>query len=267
MDFRICRRLLLLIVVSLASDTSALGQKTDAIASAKPCTQEFEVATIKHHPEGDRTITLGGPPGRFQATNASARLLVEDAFNLPADQVTGGPPWLESQRFDINAKISDDCWQLLSKLHNEDQEKAIQLMLQSLLKERFRLVISHRPKELMVYALVVARGGPKLRPARSPKQEPLSKAILMGTDEIDAPVEDLARFLSSFLRRTVVDATGLTGRYDISLHVPLPEQDSPDAPTTALFQALQDQLGLKLVSRKEVVDTIVIDHLEQPSEN
>ncbi|HEY2467212.1 MAG TPA: TIGR03435 family protein [Terracidiphilus sp.] len=77
----------------------------------------------------------------------------------------------------------------------------------------------------------------------------------------------MARFLSSFLGRTVVDGTGLTGRYDISLLVPNPEQNVPDAQTTALFQALEDQLGLKLVSRKEMVDTIVIDHLERPSEN
>ena len=263
----ICRRTLLLIASSLVPVASAFAQTTDAGTPPKPCTREFEVATIKPHPAGDMTIAVGGPPGKYEATNASAKLLVEEAFNLPADQVSGGPPWVESQRFDINAKISDDCWQQLHKLHNEDQEKATDLMLQTLLKERLQLSISHHPKELTVYALVVAKGGPKLRPAGSPEQKHLTGVSLMATEEKDAEVSDLARFLSGFLRRTVVDRTGLTGRYDISFAVPIPEDRSPDASTTALLQALEDQLGLKLVSRKEVVDTIVIDHLEQPSEN
>jgi uncharacterized protein (TIGR03435 family) len=261
------RKVLLLIATCLVLRHPAFAQKPDTEASSNPCTQEFEVATIKPHPAGGGNITIGGPPGKYQATNVSAKLLVEQAFSLPDEQVTGGPPWVESQSYDVNAKVTDDCWQHLSKLHKEDREKAMELMLQSLLKERFKLTISHHPKELMVYALVVARGGSKLRPAGSPKQDQPSGSFLMGVDQRDAPIGDLARFLSGYLGRTVVDGTGLTGRYDVSLLVPVPEQNTPDASTTALFQALQDQLGLKLVSRREVVDSLVIDHLEQPSEN
>lgn len=256
----------LLVAVCFLSSVS-LAAQTPAPSTARSCTREFEVATIKPHPAGDFTITIGGPPGKFQATNASAKLLVEQAFNLPADQVSGGPTWVESQSFDINAKISDDCWQQLRKLHQEEQEEAIQGMLQSLLKDRFQLAVSHHPRELMVYALVVARGGQKLRTAGSPAPKPATGSFLMGMDQRDAPVTNLARFLAGFLGRTVVDRTGLTGRYDISFTVPIQEDRSQDASTTALLQALEDQLGLKLVSRKEMVDTIVIDHMEQPSDN
>lgn len=245
----------------------AAAQTVGPATAARPESQEFEVATIKPHPAGDMSIFIGGPPGKYQATNASAKLLVEQAYDLPSDQVSGGPPWADSQRFDINAKIPDERWQQLSKMHHEDQQQAIELMLQSLLKERFQLSISHHPRELTVYALVVAKGGSKLLPPGSPRQEFPGGTVFMGADMRDAPVTDLARFLSSVLHRTVVDGTGLAGRYDISLHVSIPEDNAPDATTTALLQTLEDQLGLKLVSRKEVVDTIVIDHLEQPSEN
>ena len=90
---------------------------------------------------------------------------------------------------------------------------------------------------------------------------------MMGMTQSDVPVNALAVFLSSHFRRTVLDRTGLNGRYDIDFYVPNPEEGASDAADSAVFTALEDQLGLKVVSRKEVVDTIVIDHLEQPSEN
>ena len=196
---------LLLCSASLRAQHAVPAQNVpaqNATAPGQACSGEFEVATIKPHPTLDTTITFGGPPGKFQATNISAVLLVQQAFSLPSDQVSGGPSWVESERFDVNAKISDDCWQQLSKLHNEDREQTIRLMLRSLLKERFQLEISHHPKELMVYALVIAKGVPKLRPAGSPKQEQPSGSFLMGMDQRDTPVGDLAHFLSGYLGRS-----------------------------------------------------------------
>lgn len=242
---------------------SSWGQSTPAT----PCPQEFEVATIKPHPAGDHSTMIGGAPGKYQATNASAKVLVEQAFDLPADQVSGGPDWVEAQRFDVNAKIADDCWEQLNKLHHEEQQKAIDLMLQSLLKDRFKLAVSHHPRQLMVYALVVAKGGPKLRPAGSPAPPSVSGSFLMGMTQNNAPVSALAAFLSRHFRRTIVDQTGISGRYDINFYVPIPEENSAEVADSAVFQALEDQLGLKLVSRKMEVDTIVIDHMEQPSQN
>lgn len=229
---------------------------------------EFEVAAIKPHPEGDYSSFIGGAPGRYEASNVTAKFLVEQAFDVPADQVSGGPQWVESQRFDVNARIGDERWQEISKLHSSEQNQAVQLMVQSLLRERFHLAISHRPKELTVYALVVARGGLKLRPTGTPgPQEPTSGSFVMGMTQNDAPVSALARFLQMHFGRTVLDKTGASGLYDLSFYVPTPDENSAEAADSAIFQALEDQLGLKLVSRREMVDTIVIDHLEQPSEN
>jgi uncharacterized protein (TIGR03435 family) len=89
----------------------------------------------------------------------------------------------------------------------------------------------------------------------------------MAMDQKDIPITTLANFLSGHFRRTVLDRTGLTGKYDIKLEVGTPTDNSPDEADSAIFRALEDQLGLKLVSRKEVVDTIMIEHLEQPSAN
>lgn len=247
--------------------SSAIAQNSSAVPDTSPKPDAFEVATIKPHPGVDGVISSGGPPGRYNASNITAKMLIEQAFDLPADQVTGGPPWIESQHLDVNAKIADDRWQQISKLHNEEKTRAIDAMLQALLEERFGLVISHHPKELTVYALVLAKGGSKLPPAGSPRSKGPSGSFMMGMTQNDIPVIALARFLSSHFHRMVLDQTGLTGRYDINFTVPIPEERTPEASDEAIFQALEDELGLKLVSRKAVVDTINIDHLEQPSEN
>ena len=230
---------------------------------------KFEVATIKPHPAGDGNIEMGGPPGRYEAKNVSVKLLVEDAFNLPSDQVTGGPSWIESQRFDVSAKIPDAQWDQVKNEGYAHQHDAMRPMLQSLLKERFQLSVAHQPKELTVYALTVARGGSKLHPAGSPPSPPAPDNVgfMMAITQKNAPLTELANFLAGHFGRTVLDRTGLTGKFDITFYVGIPADDTPDEADSAIFRALEDQLGLKLVSRKAVVDTIVIEHLEQPSAN
>lgn len=256
------------ICVLLLSD-NAVSQDSGAVSGKPARADEFEVATVKPHPGVDYTIELGTPEsGRYRSTNITAKVLIEQAFELPSDQVTGGPSWIGSQRFDLIAKIADDRWQQISKLRREEQNHIVNGMVQSLLKDRFGLVVSHHPKELTVYALVVGKGGPKLRAAGSPRpQGEIHGSFLMGATLKDAPVTELAKFLSGHFNRTVLDQTGLTGRYDIEFDVRLPDDRSPEGADDAVFEALQDQLGLKVVSRKAVVDTIVIDHLEEPSEN
>ncbi len=248
--------------VAMAQGTPVEPEKTSE-------TPGFEVATIKPHPAGDMTIYMGGPTSTFAAKNVTAKILIEQAFHLPADQVVGGPAWADSQHFDVTAKIPDAEWQRISTLHFRQQEEVLESMLQALLKERFQLAITHKPKELTVYALTVAKGGSKLHVAgtEKPPQLPEGARFMMGMDQKDITVSTLADFLSGHFRRTVLDRTGLEGRYDISLYVGIPEENSPDAADTAIFRALEDQLGLKLVSRKEMVDTISIEHLELPSEN
>lgn len=264
-----------LCVVCLLVTSAAMAQIDKGSSGNAVEAQGFEVATIRPHPPGDRTSSITMPPGRYEAKNITVKRLIEEAYNIPEDQISGGPPWLEKQRFDVSAKIPDESWEQIRKLRSTDQEQPINDMLQALLKDRFQLVLSHQPRELTVYALVQARGGAKLRPHGAPKPNgggeetrgaDSGRSYMMAT-ELDAPVSELANFLAEHMRRTVLDQTGLEGRFDIELKVAMPADNRPDEMDTALFQALEDQLGLKLVSRKATVDTIRLDRLEEPSEN
>lgn len=260
---------ILVLIAGVLLSGSVFGQRAnDATDKKVEATPEFEVATIKPHPPGDFMSSVGGPPGRFEANNVTAKMLVELAFNVPALQVSGGPSWIASQHFDVAAKISDAQWQDLNKMDEEQRNQSIQHMLQSLLAQRFQLAISHQQKDLLVFALVVAKTGAKLRLAGSSTPEtPDRRELALAMDQSDVPVSALATFLSGHFGRTVLDCTGLSKRYDISLKIEIPDENSPDAVNSAIFQALEDQLGLKLVTRRYVVDTISIDQMEEPSEN
>jgi uncharacterized protein (TIGR03435 family) len=254
-------------LVFLTSAALAAPAWSQTAGTARAATPQFEVATIKPHPEGDHVSSIGGPPGRYEAKNVTVKKLVEEAFNLPGDQVTGGPPWAATQPFDVQAKIPDDLWQQMSKLDYARREQLMRPMLQSLLKERFQMAISHQPKKLLVYALVVSKSGAKVRPAGSAEPPPGTGAYMLGMDQKNIPISTLADFLARVLGRTVLDRTGLTDQYDITMRVPIPEQRSPDDTETGVVRALQEQLGLKLESTREVVDTLVIEHLEEPTAN
>jgi uncharacterized protein (TIGR03435 family) len=257
------------LIACAALSSSVLAQSADSGTGRTARLPEFEAATIKPHTPGELVGPEGGLPGSFEAKNVTAKMLVELAFNVPRNQVFGGPPWIESQVFDVKATISDEQWQTLNKLDYDSRNQSIQQMLQSLMNRRFQLVVSHQPKDLMVFALVVSKSRSKLRVAGTPEPPELrdSRELAMAMDQHDVPVSALASFLSGRFGRMVLDCTGLSRRYDISLRVEIPDENSPDAVDSAIFRALEDQLGLKLVTRREVLDTIVIDHLEQPSEN
>jgi uncharacterized protein (TIGR03435 family) len=260
-------------ILVLIACSTVVGAASAQTASERPDSgakvPEFEVAVIKPHLSGDRNSSMGGPPGRFEAKNVSVKMLVEDAFNLPSDQITGGPSWIDSQRFDVSAKIPDAQWDQIKNEGYAGQHDAMRPMLQSLLKDRFLLSVTHQPKELVVYALTVARGGSKLHAAGSPAPPPPPEGVgfMMAMTQKNAPLTELANFLAGHFGRTVVDRTDLTGKFDISFYVGIPADRSPEEADSAIFRALEDQLGLKLVSRKEEVDTIVIENLQQPSAN
>ena len=231
----------------------------------------FEVATIREHPPGPRIATLGGPAGRFEATNVTAKTLVMTAFHLPEEQVSGGPAWADTQAFDVKAKVGDSDWQTMKDLPQTQKDERMREMLQALLRDRFQLAVRHEPKEMTVYALVAAKGGPKLPPAGSPDppRDPHAgtRYLVMGADWESVPVNALAGFLSDYFGRTVLDRTDLKGNYHIRFEVEMPEERSSAAMESAVLEAVQDQLGMKLETTKAVVDTIVIEHLEEPSAN
>jgi uncharacterized protein (TIGR03435 family) len=258
-------------------------------AQAQDPSLQFEVASIKPAPPPDPSgmrVSVRGGPGTslFRCENCSLSTLIENAFGIQDYQLSG-PDWMQNTRFDISAKIPPGTTQ-----------EQYRLMIQNLLMERFKMAFHRDKKEMPVLHLVVAKNGPKFKetqPAEtsSPDDDAPQQSGPMKKDANGFPVippgkgssmvsmngraamrsgeetmPGLAAQLSGQLRQPVTDATGLQGKYDIAMTwVP---GDAPDNPGPTIYTALQEQLGLKLESKKGTVDTVVIDHLEKtPTEN
>jgi len=205
--------------------------------------------------------------------------------------VSGGPGWINSERYDIDAKLDDSQVAALAKLPPQDRIVQIRLMVQSLLADRFKLVVNETTVTRPVYALVVAKGGPKLQTtvpgSPSPIKDdghPMQARFFPGDIRGHGiPISFLARSLSQMggLGRPVLDETGLKGNYDIDLKwtsevnspgaMPAPssgaESAPPDTSGPSLFSALQEQLGLKLEPTNGPVEALEIVHVEKPSVN
>jgi uncharacterized protein (TIGR03435 family) len=221
-------------------------------------------------------------------TGASARQLIQAAYELQDDRVSGGPDWLTSELYEVEAKVDPSTVARLQKLPPDQNDFARRRMLQALLADRFKLTVHHESKELLVYALLIAEGGPKLQEAtpgntypngvKGPDGRPAGPGM-MGSEPFGElttltaqaiPMSSLVHRLSWQTGRTVLDMTDLRGNYDFTLHWK-PEIHEPAnrnaAPyDAAIFTAIQ-QLGLKLAPQKALMEVLVIDHVEKPSEN
>jgi len=317
-------------------------------ANAKPAEAklEFEVASVK--PSGlpgrgvNGVIRLGpqggpgsGDPGRVTFTFSTIRDLVVEAYSVKRYQISGGPNSLDSERFDIVAKVPEGA-----------TKEQVKVMLQNLLAERFKLTLHRETKELPMYALVVGAKGPKLKdstvtdtppasdsqpkeggrgearaqaaapppplppslrgmkigPGGCPETPPMAASragnFMMMTPNGECMISNgqtmdgLAAQLSNGFDRPVIDQTGLKGKYDLKLRYdpssmpggrggpkdaldPAPAGGDPanrisrgGDPPPSIFNALQEQLGLKLEAKKGPVDLLVIDHVQKtPTEN
>jgi len=314
----------LIILASYAGFGQAAESPAFVVASIKPAAPQTS---------GQFRVSMrGGPgtpdPGQLTYTNVALMNVLVNAYGVKEYQING-PKWLSSERFDITAKIPMGA-----------TKEQFKMMLQNLLAERFKLALHHETKELPLYALVVGKGGPKLKesvedaaapsPAAPPPLPPpgsdgaVPVRLKMGADGMPQlppgvgkgglmmmmrmgndggmrmrligngqPVSALLDTLSGQLGRPVVDATGLTAKYDIMLDFapdgapgpmgmmppPPPQHEggpgvggpmvsAPEGGGPSILTALQEQLGLKLEPRKGPVDLLVIDHLEKvPTEN
>jgi uncharacterized protein (TIGR03435 family) len=187
----------------------------------------FEVASINPHPSAGLRCIFNTVPERFTTKNVTAKMLIAHAYNVNDFQVSGGPTWINSEEYDINAKEEDSVAQKLRKLPWGQYRQQYGLMVQSFLADRFKLRVSHQTKELPVYALVVAKNGPKLTltkgppPGSGPKRGPWISLGRGQLNSIGMSLSDLADGLSSYPEvggHKVIDQTGLKGNYDISLH-------------------------------------------------
>ncbi|HEY7188269.1 MAG TPA: TIGR03435 family protein [Vicinamibacterales bacterium] len=274
-----------------------VGTNQASAPDSASSTATFEVASVKPNNSGDGRVMLAMPPtGRITATNVPARLLLQQAYQVQPFQIIGAPNWTTSDRFDIVAKAPDGT-----------APELYRPMMRNLLADRFKLKAHMETREMPLYALVLARTdgklGPSLTSAKAdcealargrraggpppaPPQpgEPMQCGMMVGIGNMNAggiAMADLARSLAGFVNRTVVDKTGLNGRYDFQLtYTPegrglpgLPagappvgvEAPAADPNGASLFTALQEQLGLKLDSQKGPVEVLVIDSIEQPT--
>jgi uncharacterized protein (TIGR03435 family) len=176
----------------------------------------FEVVSIKPNRSEDDRLRLGTSPGRFTATGTTAKMLIGWAYNVKDFQLSGGPGWINSEKYDIDAKVEDSVATELQKLTPDQRGDQIRRMVQSVLADRFKLKVIHGTKELPVYALVVAKNGPKL--TESPEYGGMMR--ITGRGQVTAtgvPIKYLADAISREVDRVVLDQTGLKGYYDFML--------------------------------------------------
>jgi uncharacterized protein (TIGR03435 family) len=235
-------------------------------ALAQNARLEFEVASIKPNNSRSGSAISGMLRGdRFFSTNVTLSQTVRTAYGIQEFQIAGQPRWFDSERFDIEAKIGPDA--------KPDDWRP---MLQSLLAERCKLVFHREFKEVSVLALVLAKGGSKLKPAEQIdcSQAPGKCGFRASPTEIIGTfvtMDSLATRLSRSLGQMVINKTDLKGNFDLHLQW-TPEQNVPlggagASASPEIFAAIQTQLGLRLESTKAPVETLVIDRVERPSAN
>jgi uncharacterized protein (TIGR03435 family) len=262
-------------------------------AQSAPASPTFDVASIKPTaPETRGTFLNFQPPNGLKVSNAPLLMLITFAYDVREFQVTGGPGWVQSDRYDLLAKAEgtggkDDGPSDFRKMSDPQRETKVKEMrerVRALLADRFQLTVHRETKEGSVYALVVAKNGSKLEEGKEGADG--SQGLRGGRGELTgmlAPMQMVVNFLSGQLGRPIVDKTELKGKYNFKLKWAPdmgmggnemerknpggegPTASTPDGPT--LFTALQEQLGLKLESQKGPIEMIVIDRVEKPSEN
>lgn len=273
-----------IITPSGESQTRALGPRP-----------EFEVASVKISKSSTAGPGVRITPGRLNVENLTLHRLIFVAYRIRDFQISSGPGWINSERYDIDAKTEAS-----------NGADAMLRMLQALLEDRFHLRFHHETKEGAVYFVTIAKNGSKMHaascvpfdPNNLPKQAAMSDhergsqcgGISRSANALDGDgmsLEDatgpafqsLAGQLSLVLDRPVINRTGLSGRFDVHLRWnadqgPSDPQNEPSSPSPSadqngpsIFTAIQEQLGLKLEAGKGPVDNFVIDHVEKLSEN
>ena len=259
--------LAILLVASVGSCRNSIAQQ---VTPAHPA---YDAVVIKLNKGLSSDTSVNMDESTFQATNVTLKHLLVNAYGIRERLIFGLPGWADSARYDINAKVTDIDLKTLRSLSREQR----QAMLAAILMDRFHLQTHVELKTLPVYELVVAKDGPKLTAsAVSPPAAGTADGLGLGNIKVNGTdmtatgvmLSDLAGNLSFPLDRTVIDRTGLTGRYDFRLQWTADNVASgaADAPPN-LLTAIQEQLGLRLQAAKGPVKTLVIDRLEKPSEN
>jgi uncharacterized protein (TIGR03435 family) len=228
---------------------------------------EFEVASVKPSLPDAKPQIRRDPAGGFIAAGITLKMLIVLAYNIQDFQLLNLSPGLGREKYDVIARSPAGA-----------KKQQTWEMLQALLAERFKLSVHREDRETTVYAMVVSKKGLKIEESRQPPSE-ADDSVKFGEGHIaciKVPMSDLALALSGVAKHRVIDRTGVSGKFDVTLdwspglgasppregEAPTPQADGP-----GLFAALEDQLGLKLVPEKGQVEVVIVDHLERPTAN
>jgi len=248
----------------------------------------FDVATIRpSKADSLRTMRSASELHMFDVTT---RYLIEQAYNIPwtngsKDRVRGGPGWIDSDPYDVDTKVAGEAAAALEQLPEQQRRREMNLRLQKLLADRFKLKMHFETRQEPVFTITAAKTGTKLAPTAA-SADSQGQGISVRYDGQAAQMtargvtlSELANWLTGYSEmagQTVIDQTGLAERYDFALHwtrermsVNGAQTEESEAPTggPSLSTALQEQLGLKLTNTRGPVEIIVIDSIERPTEN
>jgi len=241
--------------MAIFAATTAYGQ-----AAASP---QFEVASVKPGSADSSTSSgINTGHGKLDAHNVTLKRCIVGAYSVGPQQISGGPEWLDVDRFEILAKADQPI----------DDDAALMVMLQHLLAERFKLVLHTETRTVSAFVLEVAKNGPKLEKAVAGESSTNTSTGRTGVtlDARNTDMDLFARVLARNADLPVLNRTELAGIFNFKLHWTPASTRPADAAAMegpSLFTAIQEQLGLRLRAQKAPVEVLVIDHVEKPSGN
>jgi uncharacterized protein (TIGR03435 family) len=250
------------------------GQTPASTSAVKP--PSYDVVTVRPNNQGPGSVRVSTNLDVYAGTNVSLVDLLNDAFNLKPGMLEGEPKWAESNRYDIHGKILDSDEATLKNLKPEDRRR----MVREILEDRFHLKFHTESKPLPVYELQAAKDGAKVQPIDAKDKGNAFHDVSPGGTSTNVhngrghmvahyvALDSFCSSLSNQVSRPVINKTGMTGLFNIELNwsrddAPVAEDDASNFPP--LFVAMEEQLGLKLVSAKDPVQIIVVDHVDLPA--
>jgi len=249
----------------IAATASAQGQTAVAPVAGR----SYDAVSIKPDKTGSGSMRISIQEGFYSATNVSLKAVLQAAYDIKEDLISGIPGGIETQRFDIEAKVVEPDLDALKKMSVKERRA----MMLPVLAERFHLQAHTEMKTLPVFHLEVMGDGPKFKSSAQHDEKSghtsfMNDGRVMGMSGHEVTIDTFARLLSSQVHRTVIDKTGLAEKYDLAIKWSRDDATETSAEAApGIFTAVQEQLGLKLVPAKGPVETLVVDHVEMPTEN
>lgn len=250
--------------------TSVLLWLSFCLAQSSSIPPAFEVVSIKPSAPDSRGMNVSTGPGRFTAENVTLKFLIQGAYHVREEQISGGPKWLDAERYDVAATAA-----------GSPTDAETRQMMQPMLAERFQLKAHRTTREASIYQLTVARGGLKIQPVDDSTAKGRASVARGRIAGQKVSMAQLAGMLSTALSQTVSDGTDAKGLFDVNLAwtpdesqpVLTKPEAAPPEPVPAetgglsIFGALQEQLGLRLEVRQGTAEVLVVDTAERPGAN